>query len=78
MACLRQVAHIASVSSTPLPSSVDAVVVGAGPAGLATSYELRKRAVNHVVLERGRLVYDGPSGTLRDQPDILHGAYLAQ
>ncbi len=53
MACLRQVAHIASVSSTALPSSVDVVVVGAGPAGLATSYELRKRAVNHVVLERG-------------------------
>ena len=32
---------------------VDAVVVGAGPAGLATSYELGRRGVRHVVLERG-------------------------
>jgi branched-chain amino acid transport system ATP-binding protein len=31
-----------------------------------------------LVLERGRIVYDGPSSTLRDQPEILHGAYLAQ
>jgi branched-chain amino acid transport system ATP-binding protein len=31
-----------------------------------------------MVLERGRLVYDGPSATLREQPEILHGAYLAQ
>ncbi len=32
---------------------VDAVVVGAGPAGLASSRELRERRVEHVVLERG-------------------------
>ncbi|PWE54087.1 ABC transporter ATP-binding protein [Metarhizobium album] len=30
-----------------------------------------------MVLERGRLVFDGPSETLRQRPDILHGAYLA-
>jgi cation diffusion facilitator CzcD-associated flavoprotein CzcO len=29
------------------------VVVGAGPAGLATSAELRRRRIDHVVLERG-------------------------
>jgi indole-3-pyruvate monooxygenase len=29
------------------------VVVGAGPAGLATSHELARRGVDHVVLERG-------------------------
>ena len=29
------------------------VVVGGGPAGLATSRELRRRRVDHVVLERG-------------------------
>ena len=29
------------------------VVVGGGPAGLATSAELRRRAISHVVLERG-------------------------
>ena len=29
------------------------VVVGAGPAGLATSAELRRRGIEHVVLERG-------------------------
>src|SRR5689334_11396122 len=31
----------------------DAIVIGAGPAGLATSRELKERGVNHVVLERG-------------------------
>jgi cation diffusion facilitator CzcD-associated flavoprotein CzcO len=31
----------------------DAVVIGAGPAGLATSRELERRGVEHVVLERG-------------------------
>ncbi len=33
--------------------TVDAVVIGAGPAGLATSRELGRRGVAHVVLERG-------------------------
>ena len=33
--------------------SVPVVVVGAGPAGLATSAELMRRGVRHVVLERG-------------------------
>ena len=38
------------------PSSddlLDAAVIGAGPAGLATSRELGRRGVRHVVLERG-------------------------
>ncbi|KFL28287.1 branched-chain amino acid ABC transporter ATP-binding protein [Devosia sp. 17-2-E-8] len=35
-------------------------------------------AQHAMVLERGRLVYDGPSATLRENPEILHGAYLAQ
>lgn len=36
----------------------DVVVVGAGPAGLATSRELTRRGVEHVVLERGdRVAY---------------------
>jgi putative flavoprotein involved in K+ transport len=34
---------------------VAAVVVGAGQAGLATSYELTRAGVEHVVLERGRV-----------------------
>ncbi|OWV98031.1 ATP-binding cassette domain-containing protein [Rhizobium sp. R693] len=34
-------------------------------------------ADNALVLERGRLVFDGPAATLKAQPDILHGAYLA-
>lgn len=33
----------------------DTVVVGAGQAGLATSYFLQRRGVAHVVLERGRI-----------------------
>uniref|UniRef100_UPI003F2213E7 ABC transporter ATP-binding protein n=1 Tax=Rhizobium sp. F40D2 TaxID=3453141 RepID=UPI003F2213E7 len=36
--------------------------------------DLAERAL---VLERGRLVFDGPAATLKAQPDILHGAYLA-
>jgi putative flavoprotein involved in K+ transport len=36
----------------------DVVVIGAGPAGLATSRELARRGVEHVVLERGdRVAY---------------------
>ncbi len=34
---------------------IDAVVVGAGQAGLVTSYELTARGIDHVVLERGRI-----------------------
>lgn len=37
---------------------VDVVIIGAGPAGLATSRELARRGVEHVVLERGdRVAY---------------------
>lgn len=32
---------------------IDAVVIGAGPGGLATSRELKRRGVEHVLLERG-------------------------
>jgi len=38
------------------PERFDAVVVGAGPAGLATSRELGRRGVRHLVLERGEAV----------------------
>src|SRR5215211_830192 len=34
---------------------IDAVVLGAGPAGLATSAALTERGVEHVVLEGGRV-----------------------
>ena len=34
---------------------VDVVVVGGGQAGLATSYHLAQRGIEHVVLERGRV-----------------------
>jgi putative flavoprotein involved in K+ transport len=38
-----------------LPQSIDAVVVGAGWAGLAVSWQLQRAGVDHVVLERGRI-----------------------
>src|SRR4029450_8817280 len=38
--------------STDQPAGV---VVGAGPAGLAASYELQRLGIDHIVLERGRL-----------------------
>lgn len=34
-------------------------------------------ATRALVLERGRLVFDGTTDVLRQQPEILHGAYLA-
>ena len=34
---------------------VGTVVIGAGQAGLATSHELARRGLDHVVLERGRI-----------------------
>jgi len=37
---------------------LDCVVIGAGPAGLATSYELKRQRVSHLVLERGPAVGD--------------------
>jgi putative flavoprotein involved in K+ transport len=37
---------------------IEAVVVGAGQAGLASAYELAQRGVSHVVLEAGRQVGD--------------------
>ncbi len=42
---------------------LDAVVIGAGQAGLATSYWLTQHGLSHVVLERGRVGDPGvPSG----------------
>ena len=40
----------------PTADRYPVVVVGAGPAGLATSAELRRRGIGHVVLERGDTV----------------------
>jgi putative flavoprotein involved in K+ transport len=37
------------------PAAVDVVVVGAGHSGLAMSHHLAARAIEHVVLERGRV-----------------------
>jgi hypothetical protein len=34
----------------------DVIVIGAGPAGLATSRELKRRGIDHVTLERGQTV----------------------
>ena len=39
-----------------MTETYEAVVIGAGPAGLATSRELGRRGVSHVVLERGSTV----------------------
>jgi putative flavoprotein involved in K+ transport len=42
-------------SDTPTMSVLGAVVIGAGQAGLATSYHLTARGIEHVVLERRRI-----------------------
>jgi cation diffusion facilitator CzcD-associated flavoprotein CzcO len=36
-----------------VPTTHDAIVIGAGPAGLASSHELTQSGVDHLVLERG-------------------------
>ncbi len=36
-----------------MPTTHDAIIIGAGPAGLASSHELKQSGVDHVVLERG-------------------------
>ena len=46
---------------------MDAVVIGAGPGGLATSRELKRRGVEHAVLERG----DAPAHTWANLYDSL-------
>ncbi len=38
-----------------MPRTIDALIIGAGQAGLAMSHCLSRRAVDHVVLERGRI-----------------------
>src|SRR5881409_1315726 len=42
--------------SEPMPERTPVIVVGAGPAGLAASQQLRDRGVPHRVLERGDTV----------------------
>jgi putative flavoprotein involved in K+ transport len=42
-------------SGGPRDTVIDCAVVGAGPAGLASSAALTERGVEHVVLERGRV-----------------------
>jgi cation diffusion facilitator CzcD-associated flavoprotein CzcO len=56
--------------------SFPVIVIGAGPAGLATSRELRRRGVDHIVLERG----DGVGHTWANLYDslVLHtGKHLS-
>jgi putative flavoprotein involved in K+ transport len=45
-----------------LPTQVDAVVVGAGQAGLATSHYLSAFGIEHVVVERERVGESWRSG----------------
>jgi putative flavoprotein involved in K+ transport len=46
---------VRGLHSAPVPERFDAVVIGGGQAGLATSCELTRRGVDHVVLERARI-----------------------
>jgi len=46
---------MSAVLSEPCDYSVDTLVIGAGHAGLAASYCLTQRSIDHVVLERGEV-----------------------
>jgi putative flavoprotein involved in K+ transport len=52
---------------SPLPRSTDVVVVGGGQAGLSTSWHLRQRDREHVILDRGRV-----GDTWRRRWDAFH------
>ena len=44
------------MSSTPtFPIAVDVLIIGAGQAGLAMSYCLKQRNINHILVERGQI-----------------------
>ncbi len=43
------------MNDLPAGEALDGVVIGAGQAGLATSYFCKRRGIAHVVLERGRV-----------------------
>src|ERR1043165_8856065 len=49
---VRRVTRLTNIA--PVADSVEVAIVGAGQAGLATSYHLKQAGVEHVVLESGR------------------------
>lgn len=58
-----------------MAETTDVLVVGGGPAGLAASRELKRRAVNHLVLERERV---GASWAAHYRSLVLHtGKHLS-
>lgn len=56
-ACCCELPHGGATTATltPVAEMIDVVVIGAGQAGLATSYHLTDAGVDHVVLERDRV-----------------------
>ena len=63
----RDGTHRRGAEGAELSEHHPVIVVGAGPAGLATSAELTRRGVRHVVLERG----DGPGHSWANFYDSL-------
>src|SRR5208283_799953 len=61
--------------STPMTESFDALIVGAGPTGLACGIELEKRGVKTVLVEKGCVVnsiYHYPTNmTFFTTPELL-------
>jgi hypothetical protein len=62
----RTAAFAGGASRNGHRSSLEAVVVGAGQAGVAASNELRARGIEHEVFERGRVgeTWRSNAGTL--------------
>src|SRR5690349_11786043 len=54
-ACYHRPFNPEGIDLNPAGESIETVVIGAGQAGLSTSYWLRARGLTHLVLERGRV-----------------------
>jgi putative flavoprotein involved in K+ transport len=46
-----------SGSDKNLPAHISVVVIGGGQAGLAMSYQLTQRGIDHVILEKNQIAH---------------------
>src|ERR1700741_1933113 len=62
--------HVTAGSMSPLPSSVDVAIIGAGAAGLGAAHALKASGLNVIVLEARDRV-GGRGYTVQAAPDVI-------